>query len=129
MLGDIKDVLANLNSPSDWAIVGAAGLLGFTLDAAINIVPLPIFSPGVCGATAAGAALPAKRGWDADQLRKRNRRLLDLYRQEARHIAEELDARGLTFEARSLLFDAEVAAAEGDIAAIRSAFEKARARL
>lgn len=128
MIDDIKEVLGSLNSPADWAIVGAAGLAGFVLDAAINIVPLPIFSPGVCGATAAGMALTAKRGFEARQQSQRRARLIALYADEARRIATDLMAGGHMREALALQFDIDAAVAEVDLGALKDAVARGRSR-
>jgi hypothetical protein len=91
MIGDLEKLLERLNSKSDWAVVGAAGLFGFVADAAINIVPLPIFSPGTCGLTAAGIALTAKRGWESVIEENQKEKQLRLYLKEASHLIREAE--------------------------------------
>lgn len=129
MLGDAKDLLEKLNSPSDWAIVGAATLTGFVVDAAIDIVPLPIFSPGVCGLTMAGAALTLKRGWEARQEADRKAALLSLYAAEAQRLhARLLDDPLHAAEAESLDFELTVARTSRDVSALRSLIDRMRGR-
>ncbi len=127
VLNDVKELLANLNSKSDWAIVGAAGLLGFVMDAAINIAPLPIFTPGTCGLTAAGAALAAKRGWEARQEATKNAQLLSLYYYEADRLLAEFGKESpRVAEIDALRFDLRVALAASDLPGIRAVIERAR---
>src|SRR5688572_9748109 len=109
MIGDLREVLKSLNSASDWAVVGAAAIAGFVADAAINIVPLPVFSPGVCGVTAAGAALTAKRAWEARVQSNREGQTLALYVAEARRIADLLEARKKLAAAEALRFEIAIA--------------------
>lgn len=125
MLGDLKDIIKQLNSASDVAVVGTAAIVGFVADAAINIVPLPIFTPGVCGVTAAGVALSAKRGWEAKVQARRSRNALTAYRWEAEKIADRLEAKRKIAMAEWLRFQATVAIEENDAALLRSAIEKA----
>lgn len=91
MIGDLEKLLERLNSKSDWAVVGAAGLVGFLADAAINIVPLPVFSPGTCGLAAAGIALTAKRGWESLIEDRQKQQQLRLYVDEASHLIREAE--------------------------------------
>jgi hypothetical protein len=126
MFGELKEILSKLNSASDWAVVGAAAVVGFSFDAAINIVPLPVFSPGVCGATAAGSALSAKRGWEAWRERSRMGQILTAYKKYGDELHKELTGRGLGVEARALLFQIELAEINHDTAALQQALTEAR---
>lgn len=60
---DYKSLWSQVTGPADAATVLLAGSLGFVLDAGLNVVGF--FSPGTVGVTAAGAALGAKKGWEA----------------------------------------------------------------
>jgi hypothetical protein len=94
MIEEGKAIVAQLNSPSDWAIVGGAAVLGLVLDGAINIIPLPFFSPGVCALTAAGATLSAKRGAEALSARKSLAKRHVTLSREAQRCLSELGSRG-----------------------------------
>jgi len=94
MIDDLGKIVENLNSPSDWAIVMGAATVGFVLDGAINIVPVPFFSPGICGLSAGSAAFSLKRTWDfGKQVKKEARRRHVLF-VEARRCADELAKQG-----------------------------------
>lgn len=97
-------VLAGVNSPLDWAIVLGAGTVGFTLDAAVNIVPIPIFSPGVCGVTAMTTALTVKKAADAAQSARRQRKLAELAIVRASHLVRQLEEQGDTQMANGLTY-------------------------
>lgn len=128
MLGDLKEILNQLNSKSDWAVVGTAGITGFVVDAVIDIVPIPIFSPGVCGVTAAGLALSAKRGWEAVAQSRRDGDAVDDFRWEAERIARLLEEKGDLATAEWLRFQIKVAKhakQKGDPSILQSAIEKA----
>lgn len=96
MIEEAKTIIAQLNSPSDWAFVGTAAVLGLVLDGAINIVPLPFFSPGVCALTAAGATLSAKRGTEALSARNSLAKRHVTLSREAERCLVELRSRGET---------------------------------
>jgi hypothetical protein len=96
MIEGAKDIIAQLNSPSDWAVVGGAAVLGFVVDGAINIIPLPFFSPGVCGISAAGIMLSTKRGAEALSNRRAVEERRRILLKEAARCGEELDLRGET---------------------------------
>lgn len=87
-------MLSGVNSTLDWAIVLGAGTLGFTLDAAINIVPVPVFSPGVCGLTAMTSALAAKKAVDAATSARRQKRLAELALRKAQELVDQHAAWG-----------------------------------
>ncbi|MCA1662117.1 MAG: hypothetical protein LC648_08175 [Novosphingobium sp.] len=129
MIGDLREVLKSLNSASDWAVVGAAAIAGFVTDAAINIVPLPVFSPGVCAVTAAGAALTAKRALEARVQSTREEKTLGLYVAEAGRIADLLEARKKLAAAEALRFEIAIAKAQQTPEDLRAALERARAQL
>lgn len=129
MLGDLKEIIGQLNSASDVAVVGTAALVGFVADAAINIVPLPVFSPGVCGVTAAGAALSGKRAWEAFRQAQRSRSALISYKIEARRIATRLEDLGKITQAESLLFQITVAEENEDSRILQTAIERAISEL
>src|SRR5437867_3638839 len=89
MITDANSLLDKLNSPSDWAFVLGAGVVGFVLDGAINIIPIPFFSSGICALTAASATLALKRGAEAAAFdRRKGRRRKILTRQVERYIRE-----------------------------------------
>lgn len=94
MIEDAKGIIEQLNSPSDWSLVGGAAVLGLVLDGAINIVPLPFFSPGVCAVTAAGIVLSAKRGVEAISARKSLEKRHVALSREAQRCIRELNTRG-----------------------------------
>lgn len=94
MLNETKELIRQLNSPADWAVVLGAGTAGLVLDGAINIVPIPFFSPGVCGLTAASSALAAKRGWEAARQSQRESRLVGALQKEARELLRMLELQG-----------------------------------
>jgi hypothetical protein len=89
-----EKVLEGVNSPWDWAIAIGAGTLGFSLDAAINIVPFPVFSPGVCGVTAITSSMALKKSFDAAQGAGRRKRLNDLIFRRALDLVDEAKRRG-----------------------------------
>jgi len=91
---DIADILKQLNSPADVAIVLGAGVIGFTTDAVINFAPIPVFSPGVCGLTAMSGALAAKRAVDARIQATHKRRKFELARKRAEALVMALHASG-----------------------------------
>jgi hypothetical protein len=129
MFGDLKEIISQLNSKSDWAVVGTAGIVGFVVDAAIDIIPIPIFSPGVCGVTAAGTALSAKRGWEATIQSRRDKAAMDDYRWEANRIAGLLEENNDIPTAEWLKFQIQVAKQKGDPSILQSAIEKAIEKL
>lgn len=136
MINEAREIIKQLNSPADVAIVGAAALLGFTLDAAINIMPIPIFSPGVCGFTSAGAALTAKKAWDAKRLAERlaadaadregkHERLLDLAVLEAERVEKALRQNNMTKAADRLNFEVRASKITKDHSALLAALREA----
>ena len=129
MVGDFKDALSVLTSRSDWAIVGGAALVGYTLDLAIDIVALPGASPGVCGGIAAGGALVAKRSYETWRDNRKDKQLLVLCQDEAMALVIELEAANHAAAARQLDFEARLAGTEGNVASLREAIAKARALL
>jgi hypothetical protein len=110
MINDARAVLDRLNSPSDWALVLGAGTLGLVLDGAINVVPLPFFSPGICALTAASAMLSVKRGLEAAWSEKAKRRKTSILQREASRCAERLRERGDELAADEFEFDVMLAA-------------------
>jgi hypothetical protein len=124
MISDAKEVIAQLNSPSDWALIGGAMTAGFILDGAINIVPLPFFSPGVCALAAGSIMLTLKRSVEASQSALRNRGKIGLLEREAVYCIETLRANGDDGKADDLAWD--IAMNKGDTAALTAIVTQAR---
>jgi hypothetical protein len=135
MFGEIRELAKQLNTSSDVAVVGGAGLIGFVVDAAINIVPIPIFSPGVCGITAAGGALALKRGWEArrqgqldrratNDAEDRRRRLVAFATEEASLIENRLRQSGKIGLADKIAFQAHAARITDNPSDLLAAIEK-----
>lgn len=135
MISELREIAKQLNTASDVAVVGGAGLIGFIADAVINIVPIPIFSPGVCGVTAAGGALTLKRGWEAERQAvrnrraaedeaKRRRRLLDLAADEAQRLEARLRTSGKFGLAEKIAFQARAARITDDPRELIAAIDK-----
>ena len=118
MIDGAKEIVSSLNSPSDWAVVGTAASLGFILDGAINIVPIPFFSPGMCALAAAGLSLSFKRGVEDYIGRARGRTRYHLLMNEFDRCMADLIAQGKDAQASSYLWECKLAA--HDVAAIET---------
>lgn len=109
MIEGAKAIADRLNSPSDWAIVGSAAVTGAAVDGAINLLPMPFFSPGVCALLAAGGALSLKRGAEAfiegRRANRRHRKLLV----EGNRCIDQLAAAGRDQAAEDLHWEIEFA--------------------
>lgn len=113
-MSDFKQVMDSLNSPADWAIVLAAGTIGLVVDGAINIIPIPFFSPGICGGIAASTALTIKRSFDAAIQHRRKKRRWSMLDEEASlclkqldHLENRIEFEKFRFEQRLLMDDAD----------------------
>lgn len=108
MIEEAKAIADRLNSPSDWAVVGLASVAGAAVDGAINILPMPFFSPGVCALLAAGGSLSLKRAaeatLDAKRANNRKRKLL----KEGERCLEWLERTGRDAEAEDLRWEIDL---------------------
>lgn len=126
---DIKDLISKLNSPSDWAVVLGAGTLGLVVDGAINIIPIPFFSPGICGAVAASTALTLKRSWEAIALENKQGDSMHFWRQQANELIHAFEASGRIREAEDLRFEVDALRASPNLDLLEKAVREARKKL
>jgi len=117
-------LLEKLNSPLDWALVLGAATLGLVVDGAINIVPIPFFSPGICGLVAGSATLSAKRGVEAVAGNTRKRRKRTIILNEIDRLCAALNENGYEIAAHNLKIDAELA--QDDLSALENVLRSAR---
>ena len=127
MLEILKQIAAQLNTKTDWAIVGSAGLAGAGVD--LFLVNIGVLSPGECAAGAAGIALTTKRGWEARRDAVRNGKILTVCMREAKNLSSELDGRGKKGAAMALRLATEVAEIDKDVVALKAAIVLATAQL
>lgn len=129
MIDIFKQIAAQLNSKSDWAIVGGAALGGAAID--LFLVNIGVLSAGECAAGSAGLALTTKRGWEARRDAKQNQQLLKLYLDRAKMIVNELSSRGENCAAELLTLELaiEVAEIDRDLETLKVAIAAAIARL
>ena len=125
MIEDASKIIESLNSPSDWAIVLGAATIGFVLDGAINIVPIPFFSPGVCGLSAASAALSLKRSAEAVTETKRLQRRRQVLLAEANRCGKAFAEHGDDQAVRDLTWKLELDG--GDVEKLELVVLEARA--
>lgn len=127
MIEDFAKIVNNLSSPSDWAVVMGAATAGFILDGAINIVPIPFFSPGICGLSAASAAFSAKRGWDSYRHTRQISTKRNILLTEGQRCIEKLSSRGDELDASDLKWNIEMCG--DDIAKLEDLIQDARDRV
>lgn len=118
MIAEAKALADKLNSPSDWAIVGAAATIGAAVDGAINILPIPFFSPGVCALLAASSALSIKRGLESAAGGLQRRRRAGVVAREAAKCQESFEEIGLAEEWDDFKLDLELASDPSEAEAI-----------
>lgn len=106
-MNELKSVLEKLNSPSDWALVLGFSTLAFVLDAAIDAIPLTLFTPAICAAVAASTTLAVKRAWEAVHERAEFNRQLEMVREEAVRCAELMRSVSSEEDYRAIRFDIE----------------------
>jgi len=127
MINDAKAILDRLNSPSDWAVVVGAAVAGLVLDGAINILPMPFFSPGICALVAGSATLSLKRGGEAWMDSRRQSRRTGVLAREAERCLEAYERLGDTTHAEDLRLELELA--RGDSAAFEKVVRDARSQV
>ena len=122
MIAEAKALADRLNSPSDWSIVLGAATIGGAVDGAINILPIPFFSPGVCALFAASTALSIKRGVEAALLGRSERRKLVILNKEVARCIKQIEDGGEEGEAQDWAWEIELA--KSDAVALEALIRK-----
>lgn len=126
MSDPFSDLVKQLSSKGDWAVVLPAAIVGYIADAVIYAASVPVISASMCGVLAGGAALSVKRGVEALSQRRANHERVGRARDEAAHLAIDLERANKTTISDELRFET---AMTDNVEMLIAAIRRARAKL